>query len=103
MTLEKALWHPGQGAAEEPKAQRAVLLTGPSGKYSEGVTGEWDKVISILSHSPQSCFLLAHVNRETFATRPFPALGESSLCDGGVPSKAVTLPSAVASGRGGET
>lgn len=56
-----------------------VLFPGLSGKYSEGVTGGWEKVMNILSHGHHSCFLQAHVSRETFATRPFPALPWSRL------------------------
>lgn len=69
-----------------------VLLTGSSGKYSEGVTSGWEKVMSILSHSPQSRSLRAHVSRETFATRPFPALPCSRLWERGGSPTAVRLP-----------
>lgn len=57
--------------------------------------------MSILSHSPHSCFLQAHVSRETLATRPFPDLPWSRLWRR--PPYTLILRSAVASGGGGET
>lgn len=69
-----------------------VLLTGRSGKYSQGVSGGWEKVMSILSHSPQSRSLRAHVSRGTFATRPFPALPCSRLWERGGSPTALRLP-----------